>query len=484
MADLEKLNGTLQENIITLLAHDDLHGKVIANIINPALFEGDYRVIAERCVDYWKRHGQAPKFHTDDLVADVLEDKSNRRAQTYRRILGNMMELKDHINTGYVIEQITTFTRMQRFKDAIIKSAETLNRDQHIAVEEIEKLWNDLLRVREISFDPGLRLNQFETVLDYLENTVSEFVTGIREFDRWGVVPVRGQVMMFLAAAKRGKSWWLIHIAKLALMQRKRVVHISLENSAEETLQRYYQSFFAAPKDEEDEVVARTITRDEKGYLDDWHDEQVKPEFTMRDRNIREELEAHLGLLGTKVENLIVKRFPTRGIDMRGIEAYLDNLEIVEKFIPDMVVLDYAGILKTDSRNHRIDLGRQVEEFRAMCTRRNVAGVTAHQISRAGAEALHTSSTQVAEDWSIIGTCDKILAYSSTNAERRLGLGRIKVSESRGTRDNFGVIITQSYVSGQFVIDSALLDDRYFEMLDDLKEEMDGPVEDDDDSQE
>lgn len=481
---MEKLNGTLQESIITLLAHDDVHGKIIANVVSPVLFEGDYRTIAERCVDYWNRHGEAPKFHTDDLVADVLSDPKNRRAQTYRRILTNMLTAKEHINTGYVIAQLQRFSRMQRYKDAIIKSAEALQSEQEMALEEVEALWNGLLKVREITFIPGMRLHQIEDVLTFMERQQSEFMTGIAQFDRVGFVPARGAVMLLLAAAKKGKSWALVHIGKQALMQRKKVVHISLEMGEEETLQRYYQSLFAVTKYADDEVFVQELKLDDRGYLDDWEEQEIEPDFTLQDRNVREELEAHVQLLGAKAENLIVKRFPARSVGVREIDAYLDNLEIVDKFIPDMLILDYVGILKTDAKNHRISLGREVEEFRALCVRRNLAGVTAHQISRAGAEALFAKSTHIAEDWSMVGTMDRIAVYSATSAERRLGLGRMMITEHRGGRDNFGVLMTQSYATGQFVINSALLDSKYFEMLEDIKDGDDEEGDYGDDEQE
>ena len=85
---------SLQENLITLLAYDDEQGKIVARMIDANLFEGDKRVVAERCIEYWHKHGQAPKVHTPDLFADILEEK-NRRAPAFIRILRQMNELSE-----------------------------------------------------------------------------------------------------------------------------------------------------------------------------------------------------------------------------------------------------------------------------------------------------------------------------------------------------------------------------------------------------
>jgi hypothetical protein len=44
-----------QENILSLLAHDDEHGRIIASMVEAALFEGDYRELAIRILNHWKQ---------------------------------------------------------------------------------------------------------------------------------------------------------------------------------------------------------------------------------------------------------------------------------------------------------------------------------------------------------------------------------------------------------------------------------------------
>jgi predicted phosphoadenosine phosphosulfate sulfurtransferase len=115
-------------------------------MVDPNLFEGDYRVIAERCIAYWKKYNIAPAAHLDDELSDILDDGHNRKAPTFRRIMVAMVHLNEEINVGYVIDKLTTFVRMQKLKSAILTSAEQLNKKQEMAVEEIEAIWDSLLR--------------------------------------------------------------------------------------------------------------------------------------------------------------------------------------------------------------------------------------------------------------------------------------------------------------------------------------------------
>lgn len=87
MSVTASITNSLQENLVTLLCYSDAHGKIISNLANVELFEGELRTIAERAVKYWQEQGEAPKLHTPDLFADILEDQKNRKGVTYRRLL-------------------------------------------------------------------------------------------------------------------------------------------------------------------------------------------------------------------------------------------------------------------------------------------------------------------------------------------------------------------------------------------------------------
>ena len=461
----KKLGKTLSENVLTLLCFNDECGKIIASQIPPELFEGDYRVIAERAVDYWRTYQKAPRDHTADLVADIMDDPNNKRAPTFRRVIAAMMDLATTINTVYVMDTLTTFIQMQKFKAAILSSAEKLNTVQEVAVPEIKKIWNDLLKIRENNFDPGMRLADYPRMLDHFEKRAVEFKTGIPELDARGIIPARQEVILFLAPPKRGKSWWLINLTKQALLQRKKVALVSLELSEEMCLQRVIQSLWGVSKHDEPNPVLR-FDIDELNQLREFEEEDVRPEFTYDSAEIRLELETRMEHFGARFQNnLIIKRFAPRSIDIAGIASYLDNLEMVTGFIPDMLVLDYIGRTKTDLKHHRLNLSTEFEEFRGLCVERNMAGVTAHQTHRDGARAVAVQSTHISEDFSFIMTADNVITFSATEMERRLGLARLRVTEARSEAGEFGVLISQSYRTGQFVLDSMLLPSKYWDKL-------------------
>src|SRR6185503_5351469 len=161
----EKFAIALQQDLLTLLVLDDQHGRAVAKLIKPALFEGDYRNIAERALDFWTAHNEAPKQHIADLLSDILEDKSDRRGQTYRRILVSMQEMHTKINVDFVLRSMTQFIRLQRAKETILEVAEKLDAQGINGLEEAESALSSFLRERTTNFDDDLRLNQVDEVL-------------------------------------------------------------------------------------------------------------------------------------------------------------------------------------------------------------------------------------------------------------------------------------------------------------------------------
>lgn len=462
----DALQLSLQEDVLTLLCYDDTHGKIIANMVTADLFEGDYKPIAEKALEFWRVHRGPPVNHTPDLVANILRDNQNpRRASLLTSVLVAMHEVHTTINTKYVMSQLMNFIRLQQMKAAIIMSAEKLKAAETVAIRDIEHIWSDMLRAQEIGFDAGMRLTQVNDLLALLERRQSEFVTGIGVYDKLGIVPVRGTLGAMLAVPGDGKTWYLIHVGKHNLMRGKRVLHLTLEFDVEFVIQRYMQALFAITKYKVERVDVTRLVRNEYGRLREFRDDIVRPEFSFASPSIKEELETRLEIMGAMANNLVVKRFPPNRIEERDVSAYLDGLANNERFEPDLILYDAPYLYKMDRRDPRRSLGEHVLNTRAQTIERNVAGVMVHQIGRGGAREGTRRATDIAEDWSIVMTCDRIDTLSKTSAEARLGLARLFADKARTDKDKFETLITQNYETGQFCLTSMPMDGRYQKML-------------------
>ncbi|MDP2410071.1 MAG: AAA family ATPase [Pseudolabrys sp.] len=119
----EELSGSMEENLLTVLFHYDKAGRQVAAKIDPTMFTGPYRTVAERGLAYWKKYNHAPKAHAFDIF-----DGKGGKTETYARIVRHMATLAPQANREYILDQLNEFHRQQAMKSAILKSAETLER--------------------------------------------------------------------------------------------------------------------------------------------------------------------------------------------------------------------------------------------------------------------------------------------------------------------------------------------------------------------
>jgi replicative DNA helicase len=458
------LLGALQENLLTICAWDDARAPIIRGIVEPELFGGHYRLIALRVYDYIDKYKKAPKDHLPDILMDKLEAENKREAELYIETIESISSAREGINAEYVMAQLETFIKRQSLRGVAIDLAKALQRDTEESLEEAGALIARA-NVSTLSvFDPGIRLSD-KKALGFLDMQEASFPTGIPELDKRGFGPTRKELWHFIANTKAGKSWMLIQLAKMAAMHRLRVCHISLEMSRERCAQRYYQSLFAISKRKE--VFRNTkFKKDKLNRITGYDDVRVQPALSYDDPKVRKKLERRIDRWGDRLlSNIVIRDFPTGTLTVRQLEAYLDNLEQTQGFVPDLLIVDYPALMKLDKDNYRLSLDEAFKEIRGVAGKRNLAAAVVSQSHRAAAKAKQVGIENVGEAYSTVAHSDTNITYTQTLQERKLGLARLFVGAGRNDQDQITIVISQQYGMGAFVIDSSLLVGNYFENM-------------------
>jgi len=294
-------------------------------------------------------------------------------------------------------------------------------------------------------------------------------------------------VLLFLAPVNRGKSMWLHYVGRAGMNRGWSTLHISLENSESSTALRYIQTNLQYSKTSDVPKVTKFET--DKNRLVNLYAEAnpAKPMFPKEDgfgdedytrKNLRRELEYRLTQPGEyRFNNLIIKAFETGMLSYEKYEAYLDQLAYSEKFVPDLVVIDYPWLMDMGAKasETRLAYGKLAQRLRGSAVRRNYALAIASQLSQRGT---------IAEDYSQLWTCDYAIKYSQTDQEQQLGLARLFVQKARNERAYFTVLISQNYATSTFVVDSVrMLGDaqRWSQILDQATPTTDNILPEDDD---
>lgn len=458
----EKLNGALQQNILTLLCFDDKNCKIVRQALSPKLFESaPYREIAGHAIDFIDQYGTAIKEHLPDSMELILEGDDTRKAGVYKKIVEDLFLNRDSINSDYIIKQLNKFVRMQTFKSGLVRAVE-LAEDGDIDKAEMEM--TKAMNGQSVSFAAGLSLSNAQDVAEVFDSPEEEgFELGIPELDNEGIIPRRKELYSMMAARGKGKSWFITHCAKRALLKRWSVAIITLEMSEKRYAGRMLQSFFSISKRHADVRITKLSFRD--GMLDDIVQEVVERD-TMQDEGMRSKLVARAKSEFKRRAPLRIKEFPTGTLTLPQLRAWLDGLERFEGWSPDLICIDYPDLFDIDTKNLRVELGALNAALRGIAVERNCAMVVVTQGNRDAERATTVTGDMAAEDISKLATADNFLTYSQTAAEKALGLARILVEKARNEDSKMSILITQAYAIGQFCLDSVKLNAHsYFDLM-------------------
>lgn len=456
------LLGVLQENIIVIASYHDEQALIIRGVVPIELYGGPFRVIASRIYDFIDQFKKSPKDHLADILIDKLESENKREATLYVDIVESIHASSATINIPYVMSQLETFVKRQSYRSRAIDITKALQRDTDESLEEVDRLFAEANHQSLSVFDPGTRLSDKHKALEFLDISSGSFPTGIPELDRRKFGPNRREMWLCIANSGAGKSWMLIHLAKMALMHRVKVCHITLEMSEARCSERYFQALFAISKRKET-FQATSFEKDALGRITGFKDVRVTPKLTLDDPKIRTKLERKISKWSARLlDNIIIKQFPSGSLTVPQLKAYLDNLETAEKFVPDLLIVDYPDLMEIPKDNYRLALDETYKGLRGIAVSRNIALAIVSQSHRAAAKSKLVGAENVAEAYSKIAHSDIAVTYTQTKNEQALGLARLFVAKGRNDSDKITLVISQRYSTGNFVVDSAMMIGNYW----------------------
>ena len=467
MPDFDRLSGVIVESLLTAIAYSGEDAAPLFTVLDAAMFDGLYRDVAERLLEFRQRYKKPPApAHLDDIFDDILRDPDHKHYRAYNRILVGIREQAPSLNVKFLVDRVVTFARQQRLKNGVLLAAERYQRGGDGTLDDVERILLDALRQRVANLDVGDRMNI--NTLDFLDQDDvvegSKIKIDIDELDKRGLVPTRGELYYILAPRKKGKSWGLQSLCKAAVMGRWNAVYISLENRRPTVKMRFVQSFFSAAKRREP-FIKSSFGRDSSGFLDEISYRIVEPEYALYDPEDRAALNRMVWQHKQQFKRLLIMEFPSGTLTVQALDNWLDMVEGETGFVPDLLALDYPQLMKLDNSDMRISYGRTTVELRGLAGRRNLALCAAMQGNRESEDAKILRSKHVAEDISQIATADTVISYNQTEAEKRHNIARLHVVGARTDEDGFTILVSQSYKTGQWYLDSIRMGPEYWEIV-------------------
>ena len=330
----------------------------------------------------------------DTFKVKVGELDSEMLQQNVKDTLREAWKYVEAADLEYVKDKALDFHKTQVLKDAIVRSAQILERDGD--VEEIKLLVDDAMKA-------GTERNLGHDYLEDFEERYSE-TARITTPTPWDIINElmqgglgQGELGVVVAPAGIGKSWVLSAMGAYAISQGKNVVHYTLELNEAYVGLRY------------DSIFTGIANQNLKYHKDD----------------VQSEMEKLDG-------DLVIKYYPTKSASVNTLSAHLKRITTLGTTV-DMVVVDYADILKDTggSREVRHALGNIYEDLRGLAGEFQIPIWTASQANRSALDEDVIEATKVSESYQKIMTADFVMSLSRKVEDKIGNTGRFHVIKNR-----------------------------------------------------
>jgi replicative DNA helicase len=496
-----QINTSMEKRILTgMIVSKDFLEKIVKSY-HPEYIESSHiRKIIKWIIDYYLVYKDAPR----DNIKDIYISNKKKLKDEEFDILGILLEdiltgyTEGAFNDEYFIDQAIAFFKTREI--TILHN----NVKYHIDRGEIEEAEKEITTYITIT-KPNIEINGFissdESLTQTFENEEDNCLMKLPrslgifmgEFQREWLVGIS-------APFKKGKTWLLGEFTKVAALSGLKVVSFNLEMSLQNMRKRTYMSLTGASevtgptifpcfdcqsnqnntckKDERQNTIripnaysphskykpctyCKEVNDHESYEMAIWSEliDVPKLEFAF----VKERMQA-LKRIGKA--NIWLECMPRFSASISDIETKIDHLEYSYNFIPDVLIIDYADILKSDDPDLK-GVEKEDEVWMSLAriaSKRKMLVVVPTQLNRDSLDAKQIKTSHTAKWVGKLGHVDAMFALNQTPPEKEMGLMRISILEHRhkdfNETDNCYVL--QKYSSGQAHLDSYWKEKQFF----------------------
>lgn len=400
-----------QIKVITALMTDKGFLQQIADILSPKYFESEANEwIVDASLEYFKQYKSSP---TLEVMKVKLQDVDNDVLSTQiKEHLKDAWKYTEASDLDFIKQQALDFCKNQEIKKAIIASVDLL---------KIGK-YDDIKAKIDAALKSGGDKDIGHEYMTSIDERYAESVRDTRETP-WDIINEltsgglgKGELGVFVAPAGIGKSWGLVNIGAHALKKGLNVIYYTLELNGAYVGLRF------------DSVITGIANQNLKHYQD-----QVKEELT-------------------KISgNLIIKYYPTKTCSVMGLRAHVEKC-IMQGIKPDVIIVDYADLLRGHGQEKRHELEGIYEDLRGMAGEYEVPIWTASQANRSALEDDVIGAEKIAESYGKVMVADFVISLSRKITDKLAGTGRWHVIKNRFGPDGITLPSKMNMSNGQINI--------------------------------
>jgi replicative DNA helicase len=447
----EKIDLSEERRILSYMITSTSFLTKVHSIAIPKLFKSSFsRIVSEWIWEYYDYTSQAPKRGIEEIYLKKNQKLNEDDKELIKEFLSNLSkdwEKYEPNNVIYTAKNATEYFGLRSLEKLRDRLTDTIESQDKASGERLISEYRKVERPSSKHIDLLTNASAIKNAFSHEHEHLFSFPGALGSFV--GTF-MRGDFFAIMGAMKRGKSHYLWYTGNRALNMGLKVLFISLEMTEKQMLRRMWQGMTGQPYETGKIRIPAFKRKGDKYEVGFNHVNKSGMDLS----KVEEKQEFYRKMVRTGELKFI--EFPTYGASARDIETELINLEYYEGFIPDVVIVDYADILKPI--NERVDYRHQLDttwkKLRGIAQDRSLLMVTGSQTGRGGMER-DVTATDVAEDYRKLAHVTKMIALNQNKKEKEDGIMRMSNIVQREGKMNINeAIVLQCYDIGRPYIDS------------------------------
>lgn len=415
----------------------------IEPVLEVRLFDSPYaKLVATWVLEFHKATKKAPGANISQIYQRKCPDLTEEDTEMVGKFLTSISEKHSQeasFNVQYAYDNACKWIELQSARRLLAKLSTAISEGNST---NASKIIGDYRRLKTSS-TVGVNITKDASSIFDAIHSQDEFLFSFQGALGKVIGPLnRGDFLAFGAPPKRGKSWMLYHTAQRASQCGLKALFVSLEMTEKQSIRRLWQMICGAPIKTGSYVRSRFVEGNDGFTI-----EPVSKRLRGLEEWTKEEIEAQQkkGVVNSRGGNIKLYTFPTRSHSVADLLVLLENLETYENWIPDVVVIDYADIMRSASqdKDERNKLNEIWLALRGLAQLRHIAVATASQSGRETLKGKDNQASDVSEDIRKVAHVSIFSTLNQTPEENAVGIMRVSCGIRRDGRtiDDCAVVL-------------------------------------------
>jgi len=406
----------IEQVILHSLVSEQEYSRKVLPFLKEEYFSGSseerklFNVIKEYVTKYSALPSKAAIYVEIDNIVDISE-------KSFKELKGLVETIYSDAgihSLDWLIDNTEKFCQDSALYNAIMEAIQIVDSDKKSAPnKQLSKtaIPNILSNALSVSFDSRIGhdyVKEVEERFEYYQEKQRRIPFDIEMLNTVTNGGLTAKSMMILAAGTGvGKSLVMCHMAANNLTDGRNVLYLTLEMQEKECARRIDANLL-------DIDINQFSTIQKSKYTAEF--------ASLKSKNLG---------------RLIIKEYPPAAAHVGHFRHLLDELKLKEKFIPDVIYIDYLNICLSSrvkmsgSVNSYTFIKAVAEEIRGLAVEFNVPVISATQLNRQGYSNSDADLDDISESFGTAATADLVLGIISTDQLAELGQFMFKQMKNR-----------------------------------------------------